>query len=71
MHKRFPDGLPPLDPIKDMKIDDADFVANVKKLESLEQRCANHPLRKNANFVNINDQYKAKLEVCEILRIYI
>lgn len=36
--KRFPEGPPLLDPIKDMKIQEPEFQDIVKKIESLEKR---------------------------------
>lgn len=36
--KRFPEGPPLLDPLKDMKINDDKFVDIVKKIEILEKK---------------------------------
>lgn len=36
--KRFPDGIPLLNPIKDMKIDDTEFIDCMKKMEKYEKR---------------------------------
>ena len=38
VEKRFPDGVPLLDPVEDMKIKEADFEETVRKIEVLEQR---------------------------------
>lgn len=45
--RRFPDGLPPLDPIEDMKIKSKDFERCVRKVESLEQRLHSHALSRD------------------------
>eukprot|EP00300_Choanocystis_sp_HF-7_P014133 c18578_g1_i2.p1 GENE.c18578_g1_i2~~c18578_g1_i2.p1 ORF type:complete len:1024 (+),score=274.98 c18578_g1_i2:41-3073(+) len=44
VQRRFPDGVPLLDPIEDMKITDKDFKSTVRKIESLEDRLFSHPL---------------------------
>ncbi|ERN12540.1 DExH-box ATP-dependent RNA helicase DExH10 isoform X2 [Amborella trichopoda] len=44
---RFPKGLPKLDPIKDMGIQDPEFVELVNKIEGLEQKLVAHPLHKS------------------------
>lgn len=36
--KRFPEGPPLLDPVKDMKINEPDFLDIVKKIEILEKK---------------------------------
>ena len=38
VEKRFPDGVPLLDPVEDMKIREGDFEETVRKIEVLEQR---------------------------------
>ena len=38
VEKRFPDGVPLLDPVEDMKIRESDFEDCVRKIEVLEQR---------------------------------
>lgn len=38
VQKRFPDGLPLLDPVKDMHITQEEFKKIVRKIESLESR---------------------------------
>lgn len=37
--------MPPLDPLNDMKIRDANLEENLTKLEALERRKSTHPLR--------------------------
>lgn len=38
VEKRFPDGIPFLDPIEDMKVEDATFNSLVRKAEALESK---------------------------------
>ena len=38
VEKRFPDGIPLLDPVEDMKIKEGEFEETVRKIEVLEQR---------------------------------
>ncbi|KAM7469172.1 hypothetical protein LguiA_007355 [Lonicera macranthoides] len=43
---RFPQGLPKLNPVKDMGIEDPEFVELVCQIEKLEQNLFSHPLHK-------------------------
>ncbi|KAA8535861.1 hypothetical protein F0562_030819 [Nyssa sinensis] len=45
--KRFPQGLPKLNPVKDMGIEDPEFVELVSQTEELEQKLFAHPLHKS------------------------
>ncbi|XP_047320002.1 DExH-box ATP-dependent RNA helicase DExH10 [Impatiens glandulifera] len=45
--KRFPQGLPKLNPVKDMGIDDPDIVQLVNQSEELEKKLFAHPLHKS------------------------
>lgn len=38
VEKRFPDGVPLLDPVEDMKIKDQEFEDIVRRIETLEHR---------------------------------
>jgi ATP-dependent RNA helicase DOB1 len=42
--KRFPDGVPLLDPIKDLKIQDENFTILMERAETLTKRLASHKL---------------------------
>ena len=44
LQRRFPAGLPRLDPMQDMGIDDPKFVAAVRTIEALEPQLLTHPL---------------------------
>lgn len=43
---RFPQGLPKLNPVKDMGIEDPEFVELVNQIEELERKLFAHPLHK-------------------------
>lgn len=58
--KRFPEGPPLLNPIKDMKIDEPEFLDIVKKIESLEKKMYEHPAHKNPNLNTEYARYEEK-----------
>ncbi|XP_027070815.2 DExH-box ATP-dependent RNA helicase DExH10 [Coffea eugenioides] len=45
--KRFPQGLPKLNPVKDMGIEDPEIVELVNQIEQLEQKLFAHPMNKS------------------------
>lgn len=47
LEKRFPQGLPKLNPVKDMGIEEPEFVELVSQIEELEQKLFSHPLHKS------------------------
>ncbi|KAG8376335.1 hypothetical protein BUALT_Bualt09G0052500 [Buddleja alternifolia] len=47
LEKRFPQGLPKLNPVKDMGIEDPEFVELANQIEELEQKLFSHPLHKS------------------------
>ena len=51
--RRFPDGLPILDPIEDMNIKDDDLKKVVRKIEALENRLYSHALHKDKEMENL------------------
>lgn len=63
IEKRFPDGLPPLDPVESMKITDDEFLRVVGKLEVLESRLAEHPLHKSENLSEQLGEYSVKADL--------
>merc|ERR1719361_1438604 len=65
--KRFPTGVPLLDPVKDMKIGDKEFKEVIKKIGTFENRLLNHALHKDENLATLLEQYKAKAAVQEEL----
>ncbi|XP_060208972.1 DExH-box ATP-dependent RNA helicase DExH10-like isoform X2 [Lycium barbarum] len=49
LEKRFPEGLPKLNPVKDMGIEDPEVVDMVNQIEELEKKLFSHPLQKSQN----------------------
>lgn len=47
VQKRFPDGIPLLDPVKDLGINDQDFMTLFRRAEALNQRLVEHKLAKD------------------------
>ncbi|XP_077296367.1 exosome RNA helicase Mtr4 [Arctopsyche grandis] len=68
--KRFPDGPPMLNPLKDMKISDPTFVECVKKIEELEERLYAHPLHNDPEKPELYTAYCKKLELWNELKSY-
>ncbi|XP_078048359.1 exosome RNA helicase Mtr4 [Augochlora pura] len=58
--KRFPDGLPLLNPTTDMRIEDEAFKDIVKKVQLLEERLYAHPLHKDPNVNKLYEQFLNK-----------
>ncbi|KAI7752723.1 hypothetical protein M8C21_019630, partial [Ambrosia artemisiifolia] len=62
LEKRFPQGLPKLNPVKDMGIEEPEFVDLVNQIEKLEQQLLSHPLNKSQDENQIKC-FKRKAEV--------
>ncbi|XP_050373059.1 DExH-box ATP-dependent RNA helicase DExH10 [Argentina anserina] len=60
--ERFPQGLPKLNPVKDMGIQDLQIVELVSQIEALEQRLYAHPLHKSQDVHQIKC-FQRKAEV--------
>lgn len=63
VYRRFNGVMPPLDPLNDMKIKDTALEQNIAKLEALEKRRDEHPLRRAPNFTELYERYEKKLEL--------
>ncbi|XP_062616496.1 exosome RNA helicase MTR4-like [Saccostrea cucullata] len=63
VEKRFPDGVPLLDPIEDMGIKEKGLKDIVRKIEAFEQRMYSHPLHKDGNLKSLYQQYQTKAQV--------
>lgn len=59
---RFPQGLPKLNPVKDMGIEDPEFVELVNQIEELERKLFAHPLHKSQDENQIRS-FQRKAEV--------
>ncbi|KAJ0090258.1 hypothetical protein Patl1_14028 [Pistacia atlantica] len=62
LQSRFPQGLPKLNPVKDMKIEDPEIVELVNQIEELEHKLFVHPLNKSQD-VNQIRCFQRKAEV--------
>lgn len=65
--KRFPEGPPLLNPIKDMKIEDSVFKLCVDSIKLLEERLYSHQLHKDKNRGALTAAYEKKQELYEEL----
>ncbi|XP_025110622.1 exosome RNA helicase MTR4-like [Pomacea canaliculata] len=63
VEKRFPDGIPLLDPIEDMGIKEKGLSEVVKKIEAFEHRLYTHPLHKDPRLEDLYSTYEKKTEL--------
>ncbi|EMT64718.1 rRNA-processing arch domain-containing protein [Fusarium oxysporum II5] len=63
--RRFPDGLPVLDPIENMEITDDSFKKLLRKIEVLESRLLANPLHLSPLLPALWDQYHTKVKLTE------
>ncbi|KAL2256422.1 hypothetical protein VTK26DRAFT_1701 [Humicola hyalothermophila] len=59
--RRFPDGIPVLDPLENMGIRDESFKKLMRKIEVLESRLVANPLHNSPLLPELWDKYSAKL----------
>lgn len=65
VHKRFPDGLPHLDPVEDLGIRDETFKRLVEKICKLEAALMAHSLHRALEMPLLYGQYQAKRELTD------
>ncbi|CAG5133954.1 unnamed protein product [Candidula unifasciata] len=68
VEKRFPDGLPLLDPVEDMGIKDKTLGDTIKKIEAFEQRLYSHPLHKDSRLTELYDQFEKKAKIASDIK---
>ncbi|XP_008546957.1 exosome RNA helicase MTR4 [Microplitis demolitor] len=61
--KHFPDGIPLLDPIKDMGIADSTFEDIVRRIKILEDKLFAHPMHKDPALSNLYNEFLRKDEL--------
>jgi ATP-dependent RNA helicase DOB1 len=61
VERRFPDGLPILDPIENMNITDDSFKKLLRKIEVLESRLLSNPLHGSPRLPDLWEQYSTKI----------
>ncbi|KAI5644941.1 rRNA-processing arch domain-containing protein [Phthorimaea operculella] len=66
--KRFPEGPPLLNPIKDMKIEEPVFKECVERIKQLEERLYAHPMHTDKNRTALTAAYERKLEIYDELQ---
>ncbi|KAH9832009.1 antiviral helicase [Rhodofomes roseus] len=68
VQRRFPDGVPLLDPVQDMEIKDDKFKALVKKIDLMESKLVSSPLHKDSRLPELYTAYKRKQECQTTIR---
>ncbi|KAK1659617.1 DSHCT domain-containing protein [Colletotrichum godetiae] len=68
VHRRFPDGLPILDPVENMGITDESFKALMRKIEMLEARLLTNPLHGSPLLPELYLQYRSKEKLGEQIK---
>ncbi|KAE9392913.1 antiviral helicase [Gymnopus androsaceus JB14] len=68
VQRRFTDGIPLLDPIKEMKIDDEKFRTLVKKIQAMEDKMYKNPLHTDPRLPELYALYKKKKESEDTIR---
>ncbi|PHH59531.1 hypothetical protein CDD81_2893 [Ophiocordyceps australis] len=63
VRRRFPDGLPILDPIENMEITDESFKRLLRRIEVLESRLLANPLHMSPLLPSLWDQYHTKVQL--------
>ncbi|KFM73930.1 Superkiller viralicidic activity 2-like 2, partial [Stegodyphus mimosarum] len=66
--ERFPNGLPLLDPVNDMKIKDPGLKDVLKKIEAFTSRLNHHPLHDNPSTEKLLELYKKKLQIADEIK---
>jgi len=65
VQKRFPDGVPLLDPVKDMHIKDKSFDELVRNIKLFETRLEQHSLHGDPEVPDLYERYHKKVKVFE------
>jgi ATP-dependent RNA helicase DOB1 len=60
LQRRYPGGLPLLDPIKDMNIHSTEMISHMKQHSILQTRLHEHPLNNNPQLKSIYERYERK-----------
>lgn len=68
VERRFPDGLPVLDPIENMNITDDSFKKLLRKIEVLESRLLANPLHGSPLLPGLWEQYSKKISLTDEIK---
>jgi len=63
VEKRFPDGLPLIDPVKDMKITDSKFETLLKNISMFEQRLKQNQIHNSSDAQRLYELYERKAQL--------
>ncbi|KAI0821075.1 rRNA-processing arch domain-containing protein [Irpex lacteus] len=66
--RRFPDGIPLLDPVQNMHITDDKFKALVEKIKAMEKKIQASPLNKDPRLSTLYTRYKQKQDTLQRIR---
>lgn len=66
--RRFPDGIPILDPIENMGITDDSFKKLMRKIEVLESRLLSNPLHNSTRLPELWEQYAKKVQLGDTIK---
>lgn len=69
VQRRFPDGLPLLDPIEDMHITEASFKTIIRKVESLEDRLFSHALFSHPRLPELFTAFDRKAQLQQEIKV--
>lgn len=61
--KKLPDGIPLMNPVDSMKIEDADFKMLLRKIDVLESKLATNPLHESERIDELYKAYKEKMNI--------
>ncbi|KAI5959944.1 MTR4 [Candida pseudojiufengensis] len=61
--KRLKDGIPLMDPVESMKINDNDFKMLLRKIDVIESKLYSNPLHDTARLKDLYDKYNHKIEI--------
>ncbi|KAM7192853.1 ATP-dependent RNA helicase mtr4 [Naviculisporaceae sp. PSN 640] len=68
VNRRFPDGIPIMDPLENMGIDDESFKKLMRKIEVLESRLVANPLHNSPLLPELWEKYSAKVALGEKIK---
>ena len=68
VRRRFPDGVPILDPLENMDIQDESFKQLLRKIEVLESRLLANPLHLSPLLPSLWDEYHSKVQLMEKIK---
>ncbi|KAJ7415042.1 hypothetical protein WISP_80074 [Willisornis vidua] len=69
VQKRFPDGVPLLDPIDDMGIKDQGLKKVIQKVEAFEHRMYSHPLHNDPNLETVYKLCEKKAQIAMDIKV--